>query len=238
METPDVRRSAISAAGTPAVTHTSFHYGEDEIDIAIRPGGGVNALYAPRRTLLDRTLVDGARHAGAEIRHRCSVCNLMCADDGRVQGVIARTAGGEFIEIRANLVIGADGLRSTVADLGGARAYREGRHATASIYGYFDGFAADRYRWYYGIGTAASVIPTNDDLACVCVSIPVDRYMGEARHDIETGFRRVLSDVSPGLAEAVATSRRIGPLRAFAGARGRGGRAGRLWATPAISRIR
>src|SRR3954451_6962727 len=58
----------IVAAGTPAVCSTVFHYGGDVLEVEIRPSGGVEALYAPRRTLLDSTLVDAARRAGVEVR--------------------------------------------------------------------------------------------------------------------------------------------------------------------------
>ena len=39
--------------GTPAVRETTFHYGDEAVTVAIRPANGVEALYAPRRTLLD-----------------------------------------------------------------------------------------------------------------------------------------------------------------------------------------
>src|SRR6476646_5773590 len=51
----------IVAAGTPAVRVTAFHYGDDVVQVDIRPQHGVDALYAPRRTVLDTTLVDAAR---------------------------------------------------------------------------------------------------------------------------------------------------------------------------------
>ena len=43
----------VIAAGTPPVRHSVFHYGEDSIDVPIKPSAGVDALYAPRRTVLD-----------------------------------------------------------------------------------------------------------------------------------------------------------------------------------------
>ncbi len=51
----------LQEAGTPPVRETTFHYGDEAITVAIKPSNGVDALYAPRRTLLDRTLVDAAR---------------------------------------------------------------------------------------------------------------------------------------------------------------------------------
>src|SRR5919202_5966716 len=55
---------------TPPVRSTSFHYGDEApVRIEIRPADGVDALYAPRRTVLDSILADAAAEAGAEVRH-------------------------------------------------------------------------------------------------------------------------------------------------------------------------
>ena len=42
----------IVAAGTPAVRGTAFQYGDDVLEVAVKPSHGVDALYAPRRTVL------------------------------------------------------------------------------------------------------------------------------------------------------------------------------------------
>src|SRR5262249_33160168 len=57
---------AIETAGTPRIEATTFHYGDRAVEIRIKPRDGVDALYAPRRTLLDPLLADAARSAGAE----------------------------------------------------------------------------------------------------------------------------------------------------------------------------
>ena len=50
------------AAGTPAVRRTVFRYADGEVaDVTIRPRSGVDALYAPRRHLLDRLFVRDGR---------------------------------------------------------------------------------------------------------------------------------------------------------------------------------
>src|SRR6187549_812066 len=54
-------------AGTPPVRRTIFRYAGDEIVVPIKPSHGVDALYAPRRTVLDRLLIDAAVRAGAEV---------------------------------------------------------------------------------------------------------------------------------------------------------------------------
>src|SRR5690606_19069527 len=98
----------IIAAGTPPVRTTTYDYGGARRVIAIRPAHGVDALYAPRRTLLDPVLVDAAREAGADVRHSTRVAGLLW-DDGRVVGV--RTTGPEGgLDLRAPLVVGADGI--------------------------------------------------------------------------------------------------------------------------------
>lgn len=73
------------------------------------------------RRLLDATLVDAARAAGAIVAERLSVEQLLY-DDGAVSGVLVRTSTGGCLPIQARLVVGADGLRSVVARrLGGRR---------------------------------------------------------------------------------------------------------------------
>src|SRR6186713_1649047 len=60
---------AIVAAGTPPVHSTTFSYSDQDVTVAIEPRFGVDALYAPRRALLDRILVDAASANGAEVRY-------------------------------------------------------------------------------------------------------------------------------------------------------------------------
>ena len=74
-------------AGTPAIRSTTFHYGDDRTTrVSIRPSPGVDALYAPRRHLLDRVLVEAAAESGADVHHATPVLGLLRADDGRVAG--------------------------------------------------------------------------------------------------------------------------------------------------------
>src|SRR6187549_3358203 len=44
----------LRAAGTPTVRSTSFHYAGDVVDVQIKPHDGIDGLYAPRRTVIDR----------------------------------------------------------------------------------------------------------------------------------------------------------------------------------------
>ncbi|HYC14775.1 MAG TPA: FAD-dependent oxidoreductase, partial [Stellaceae bacterium] len=85
----------IEQAGTPPIRSTGFHYGDDVVEIAIGESHGVQALYAPRRTVLDRVLVDAAVEAGAEVRHRHSLAQLTHTPDGRISGAIIQGATSE-----------------------------------------------------------------------------------------------------------------------------------------------
>ena len=70
---------------------------------------------ALRRPVLDSILLDRARAAGAEVREGEQVISVLRDSRGALSGVRVRGAEGEVRDIRARLVIGADGLRSTIA---------------------------------------------------------------------------------------------------------------------------
>src|SRR5258707_3761831 len=105
---------AIVAAGTPAVRSTTFSYRDHDLVVPVESKFDVEALYAPRRDLLDRTLVDAAATSGADVRHGVRVEDVIVDDRGRVRGVTA-IATGTRLNVDADIVIGADGLRSMIA---------------------------------------------------------------------------------------------------------------------------
>jgi flavin-dependent dehydrogenase len=161
-------------AGTPAIRRTTFDYGTETISVAIKPSPGVDALYAPRRMLLDRVLVDAAVAAGGEVRFGVSVTGLRRDRSGRVAGVIGRDRTGATLEARAGLVVGADGVRSKVAREVGARTLHSGTGAGAVMYGYWSGLDVDGYEWFYRPGHSAGLIPTNAGEVCVFAGVPAE----------------------------------------------------------------
>jgi 2-polyprenyl-6-methoxyphenol hydroxylase-like FAD-dependent oxidoreductase len=208
---------AIELAGTPPVRTTTFHYGDEVVEIAIKPKDGVDALYGPRRTLLDTVLVDAARASGAEVAHRVSAVDLIRDDTGRVRGVLIDLGDGVPLPVRADLVIGADGLRSRVARLAGSEIELRGRHAAAVIYGYFERLELLGFHWYYRPGVSVGVIPTNDGRTCVFAAMPPERFRAKIGVGLEDLHRQVLRESSPALAQAVRGSKRIGRMKPFAG---------------------
>ena len=208
------------AAGTPPVRYTTFHYGEDEVRVRIKPEHGVAHLCAPRRDLLDRVLVDAAEEAGAEVRHGVTLTGLKFGLGGRVTGVELKRPDGAVIQVGSDIVIGADGRQSKVARLVAARRYIEGTHSSGYVYGYFEDMADDGYHWYFEKDVAAGAIPTTGNRHCVFVGVPQDRFAETFRANLDGGFRRVAAANSPALAAQVAGAQRIGGLRGFAGGAG------------------
>ncbi len=208
---------AIRSSGAPAIRKTTFHYGDEVIGIPIKERDGVDALYAPRRTVLDSVLVDAALTAGAEVVHGRSLVDLIRDDDGRVRGAKISGADQQVIDVEADLVIGADGVRSRVARILGLEADTTASYSTASIYGYWTGLELEGYHWYYDFGAAVGSIPTNDGETCVFASVPQHRFEAGRGEGLEALYREALSDVSSDLAQRVARSNGPGKLRAFAG---------------------
>jgi 2-polyprenyl-6-methoxyphenol hydroxylase-like FAD-dependent oxidoreductase len=157
-------------AGTPAATRAEFDVDGVLLSARFPSVGAVNAVYSPRRHLLDAALVDSARAAGAEVREGCTVRDLL-RSGGRVIGVVAQARSGAAVREDAALVVGADGKHSTVATLVGARSYRARPSQTFASYAYFSGVElGGTARMYTRPGLAAAAFPTNDDLSVVFLS--------------------------------------------------------------------
>ena len=109
----------VVATGCPPARRMTFDVGPFALSGAPTPADGADAAYAPRRYLLDQILLEAASAAGAEVRERFSVGELLI-EDGRVTGIRGRQAGGATVTERAAIVIGADGMRSRVARAVGA----------------------------------------------------------------------------------------------------------------------
>ncbi len=206
-------------AGTPEIRATIFHYADEAIRIGIKSEHGVECLFAPRRMLLDRILVDTARKAGAEVRHGVALVDLLFAPDGRVTGAVLTNADRERISVRSGIVVGADGRQSTVARLVKARVRDMADHASGVVFGYFEGLSGDGFHWHFGESVAAGVIPTNGG-HCVFAAVPSPRFHTTFRGDVMGGFLQILEANAPQLRAEVEHGTLSGQLRGFAGVPG------------------
>ena len=145
----------LTATGCPPIHTYTYDFGP--FTIAGAPGTKEAPVgYCPRRTILDKLLVDAAAQSGAEIREGFTVEQVLI-EDGRVVGIKGHSKHGESTTERARVVIGADGLRSAVAEAVRADRYDEKPILLAAYYSYWSGLPMDgRFETYIG---------TNADLA-------------------------------------------------------------------------
>jgi flavin-dependent dehydrogenase len=206
----------IMAEGTPAVRHTTFHYGEESVRVNIKPEHGVDYLCAPRRTVLDRILVDAARNAGAEVRHGVLLSDLE-TDNGRVVGARLKDASGKLTAVRSDIVVGADGKQSTVARRVNAETYIEGTGASGCVFGYYENLRDDGTHWFFGKGVSAGVIPTNHGQHCVFVGVPHERFAETFRGNMERAHMEIAAENASHLRDDINSARLVGRLRGFGG---------------------
>jgi flavin-dependent dehydrogenase len=123
--------------------------------------------------------------------------------------------------IRSDLVVGADGIGSSVARLAGAETVKESRNATAVMFGYFPGIELADYHWWYRPGVGVGAIPTNRARHCIFAAFSPQRLRnGSWRADRSVAFGEILHEADPALAALVAGSEPDEPLHVFAGRKG------------------
>ena len=194
----------VIASGVPPIRQLNFSYTGIDIAGFADPIDGIDAVYCPRRTVLDAILVDAAREAGAEVIEGFTVTDVLF-DGDRVTGVKGREGEGPEREFRATVTVGADGRNSVVADKVGAEIYRSVPAACFVYYSYYDGLDwGMHHRTAFGqqqIGTW----PTNDGQNLLAVMRRNERF-GAFRRDVEGSFQEVYDQVAPDLGEELRES--------------------------------
>lgn len=200
----------VRASGCPPLDHAVYEVADIRLEGCARGVEGQRAGYAPRRHVLDAILVDAAVAAGAEFRDRCSVTRLLHDDTGRVVGVEGRHGGRTFTE-RARLVIGADGMRSTVARLSRARYTVQDSRLTCAYYGYWQDVPAT-LELYENPQSWVAAVPTNDGATLVLTYFPQSRFE-EVRTDARSAYLGQIRATAPALYDRLDGKRRIERLR-------------------------
>jgi 2-polyprenyl-6-methoxyphenol hydroxylase-like FAD-dependent oxidoreductase len=194
------------AAGTPPTRRLLFDPGPVALEGPIE-----GAVYSPRRTVLDRILVDAAREAGAEVRENVVVEDLLTDRTGRVTGIRCQEKRGITTTEQARLVIGADGKHSFVAATVDAPRYKEVPGRTMAYYTYWADVPLDRGEVYVRDRRAIGAWPTNDGLVMTYVGAPTQDF-AEFRRDPEAGLLAAL-DLAGDLGKRVREGRRAERLR-------------------------
>jgi 2-polyprenyl-6-methoxyphenol hydroxylase-like FAD-dependent oxidoreductase len=203
----------VAASNCPPVRTQRLDFGPVVLEAAPAPFDGVVEGYAPRRTVLDKLLIDSAAAAGAEMRERFTVDELVM-DGDRVAGIRGHAAGGATVTETARIVVGADGLHSRVARFVGAPTYEARPTLTCAYYAYWDDLPVQGVELYARPDRMIAVGGTNDGRTSVIVYWPRAAFP-EVRADIERHFLAAL-DLVPGLAERVRAGHRAERFRGTA----------------------
>jgi flavin-dependent dehydrogenase len=161
------------------------------------PHTDAGPAYAPRRTVLDKVLVDAAAEAGAEVREGFTVSDLVW-QEGRVAGI----RGADGTVERARFVVGADGKHSLVARKVAAEQYDVVPTRAFWMYAYYSGMPAQQQFLYSGDGWGGSLGPTHDGLHLVMAGGRRDR-MTAFRTDIAANSMKVWRQIAPQVADLV-----------------------------------
>ncbi|MFD1231754.1 NAD(P)/FAD-dependent oxidoreductase [Pseudonocardia benzenivorans] len=199
----------LRAAGTPPARTVRFDAGPVVLQGRLPEVDGVDAVHSPRRTLLDAMLVDAAREAGAQVRERFRVEELV-VDDDRVVGVRGRDPHGRRVTETAPIVVGADGRRSLVSRAVGSRLRHDVPPLTVASYTYWSGVPLTGGEVYSRPARAIGAWPTDDGLVMTYVAAPAAE-LGAFRADPGRALLRVLDDCGD-LGERVRAGRREHPV--------------------------
>jgi 2-polyprenyl-6-methoxyphenol hydroxylase-like FAD-dependent oxidoreductase len=193
----------LKATHCPAIAKYMFDFGPIVISGAPRTDAGLVAC-CPRRTVLDKLLVDAASEAGAEVRERFTVDQII-RDGDRVTGIRGHSNGKTVTE-SARVVIGADGRHSMVAKAVSPEQYNEKPPVQVSYYTYFSNLPTDTFETYVRPHRGWAVVPTHDGLTVVIVARPIAEFE-ENRKNIEENYFKTF-DLVPAFAERIRSAKR------------------------------
>jgi flavin-dependent dehydrogenase len=184
-----------------------------------RAAGPIDYCMCVPRTIQDVELVAAARRAGADVRERHRLVDVLWRG-GRACGVRYADAGGTQHELYADLVIGADGRRSAVAAAVGAfRPYRASRNGRGLVFRYADDpmfgtrEGATIYQWRDG-ESFAMLFPSAPSPKMLLLFMGAASEVAEAGADPDGYWRRKLGE-HPAMARRVAGATNLSRLHAY-----------------------
>jgi flavin-dependent dehydrogenase len=195
----------VAAAGAAAIRRYKLDVGQFALCGTPPPLDGVSDGYSLRRIVLDQILVEAAAEAGAEVRERFPVQEVI-QEHGRVAGIRSNR-----VTEHARVVVGADGLGSVVARSVRAPVYNDHGTWSCAYYTYWAGVELDGVELYPRPGRAIIATPTNGGQVLTALNWPGSEFH-KVRADVERHFTEAL-ELAPSLAQRIRTATRTDRFR-------------------------
>lgn len=189
----------------PIALDMIFDVGPFALKGGVIDANGGRGGFCPRRTILDKLLVDAAVERGVELREKFTIESLLW-DGYRVVGIKGHSEHGGSVEERATIVIGADGAHSLVAREVSPPEYDTIPPLATYYYSYYSGFDANDIEQYVREYHGAACFPTNDGATLILAVWPAHRF-DDIRTDIEGHVRKV-HESTPSVADRLHGARR------------------------------
>ena len=195
----------LTATGCPPIDTYAFDFGSFALVGA--PGTkDAPVAYCPRRTILDKLLVDAAAQSGAEVREAFTVETILF-EDGRAVGIEGRSKDGSSVTERARVVVGADGRHSFVAEAVAPDRYDEKPALLAGYYTYWSGLPmSGRFETYIRDRRGFAAAPTHDGLTMVIAGWPYAEFE-DCKKDIEGNYLKTI-ELAPAFADRLRHAKR------------------------------
>lgn len=196
----------ITASGCAPCTSVTLDVGAVAITGRDLVVDGVAIGYGPRRSVLDRTLIDAAVEAGAEYRDNF-VIDGYTLQAGRIAGIRGRDlVTGAVATETAHVIIGADGRNSLLARTVKAPEYETAPTLNCWYYSYWSGAPLTGIQIIVRGRQIIIAHPTNDGLTMVGVSWPIGEQPA-VQAALEQRFMQTV-DLCPSLSAALRNGRR------------------------------
>lgn len=190
-----------------------IHAGTHAALVTYADRNGARPAWGVDRRSFDAKLAGHAAARGAEMREGARVVDLL-REGGRTMGAVLRHGSGSTEAVRADVVVGADGARSSVARLLGVeRPVRFPRRL--GLVAHHDGVPGlvDHGEMHVGAGYYIGLAPTPGGELNVGMALPMRRTAGAAG-----AVERFASAIArlPAVARRLDGTRRISPVRGAA----------------------
>jgi 2-polyprenyl-6-methoxyphenol hydroxylase-like FAD-dependent oxidoreductase len=206
----------VEAAGFRRITRSRTYVGDCHFEGPLDPAGGY--ALTPRRDTLDMILIDHAvRQGNVTFCERTRVDGLL-TEEGRVVGARVATAGSTAREVRARVVIGADGKFSKVAEWVGAARYQGTPALRPAYYGYYRDVAAlaePAIEMFFVGDRIGFIFPMQPGVDCLALELQPEDF-GTFRTDPQRAFEAHFRTLA-GMATRLRDATLMGPMQGTQG---------------------